>query len=41
MWYWKGPGFSGPGAPTRVLQFDEEEIINEINAIQPDHVGSV
>jgi hypothetical protein len=35
------PGISGLGASTRVLQLDEEEIINEINAIQPDHVGSV
>jgi hypothetical protein len=35
------PGSSALAAPTRVLQIDEDEIINEINAIQPDHVGSV
>jgi len=41
MGHWKGPGISGFGTPTRVLQMDKDEIINEINAIQPDHVGSV
>ncbi len=35
------PRISGLRAATRVLQLDEKEIINEIDAIQPNHVGAV